>query len=463
MFPKEIYSERRSKLRAKLHSGMALFLGNFEVPMNYRSNTYRFRQDSTFLYFFGLNQPDLAAIIDFEQGVDAIYGNDVDIEDVIWMGSQPSLKDRAAEVGVVATHPLSELQNAVTSALKKGRKVHFLPPYRHENMIVIGDLLGVTTSKLSNYVSVDLIKAVVSLRSIKDIYEIAEIDRACEVGYQMHVAAMRMCKPGVYEREIAGAIEGISLSAGGGVSFPVILSQHGEILHNHHHGNMLEAGRLMIVDSGAETALGYASDFTRVTPVGGKFTSKQKDVYNIVLAANNLATSMARPGIKYQEVHLAAARTIAEGLTALGLMKGNVDDAVRNGAHALFFPHGLGHMMGLDVHDMEDYGENYVGYDEETSRIDQFGTAYLRLGRRLEPGFVLTNEPGIYFIPALVQKWKEEKINESFINFAKVEEYLDFGGIRLEDDLLITDKGSRLLGTKRVPITVEEVEETVNS
>jgi Xaa-Pro aminopeptidase len=272
-----------------------------------------------------------------------------------------------------------------------------------------------------------------------------------------------MCKPGVYEREIAGFIEGIALQGGGGVSFPVILSQHGETLHNHYHGNMLDAGRLMITDAGAELASGYASDFTRVAPVSGKFTQKQKDIYNIVLAANNNTAMLAKPGVKYQDVHLAAAKTITEGLMALGLMQGNADDAVKNGAHALFFPHGLGHMMGLDVHDMEDLGEDFVGYDEETSRIDQFGTAYLRLGRRLEPGFVITNEPGIYFIPALIEKWKSEKINTSFINFSKVEEYLDFGGIRLEDDLLITDKGCRLLGEKRIPITVEEVEDAAKS
>ena len=463
MFPKEVYIERRNRLRGKIRSGIALFVGNFEMPMNYRSNTYRFRQDSNFLYFFGLDHPELVGVMDFDAGTDSIYGNDVDIEDIIWMGPQPMLKDQAAEVGVAATSPLKDLQDVISAAIKAGRKIHFLPPYRHQNMMVLSDLLGISNSALPKYVSVELIKAVVSLRSIKDLHEIAEIDRACDVGYQMHVTAMKMSKPGVYEREIAGFIEGIALQGGGGVSFPVILSQHGETLHNHYHGNMLEAGKLMITDAGAEIASCYASDFTRVVPVSGRFTQKQKDIYNIVLAANNNATMLAQPGVKYQDVHLAAAKTIAEGLIDLGLMCGNADDAVRNGAHALFFPHGLGHMMGLDVHDMEDLGEDYVGYDEETSRIDQFGTAYLRLGRRLQPGFVITNEPGIYFIPALIEKWKSEKINSSFINFDKVLEYVDFGGIRLEDDLLITDEGCRLLGKKRVPITVEEVEETANS
>ncbi|WP_320054287.1 aminopeptidase P family protein [uncultured Acetobacteroides sp.] len=463
MFPKEVYIERRSRLRSKMRSGIALFVGNFEMPMNYPSNTYRFRQDSNFLYFFGLDNPELVGVMDFDAGVDSIYGNDIDIEDIIWMGPQPTLKEQAAQVGVAATSPLAELQGKISAAIKAGRKIHFLPPYRHQNMMVLSDLLGISYSVLRAYASVELVKAVVSLRSIKDSYEIAEIDFACNVGYQMHVAAMRMCKPGVYEREIAGFIEGVALQGGGGVSFPVILSQHGETLHNHYHGNLLESGRLMITDAGAELASGYASDFTRVTPISGKFTQKQKDIYNIVLAANNNTAMLAKPGVKYQDVHFAAAKTITEGLMALGLMQGNADEAVMNGAHALFLPHGLGHMMGLDVHDMEDLGENFVGYDEETSRIDQFGTAYLRLGRRLEPGFVITNEPGIYFIPALIAKWKSEKINSSFINFSKVEEYLDFGGIRLEDDLLITSTGCRLLGEKRVPITIEEVEEAAKS
>lgn len=463
MFPKEVYIERRNRLRSKMCSGIALFVGNSEMPMNYRSNTYRFRQDSSFLYFFGLDHPDLVGLMDFDSGVDTVFGDDVDIEDIIWMGPQPSLRDRAAAYGIAATSPLKNLQEAVDAAIKAGRQIHFLPPYRHQNMMLLNELLGVSYKVLPKYASVELIKAVVSLRSVKDRYEIEEIDRACEIGYQMHVAAMKMCKPGVYEREIAGFIEGIALQGGGDISFPVILSQHGETLHNHYHGNLLEAGRLMITDAGAETPLHYASDFTRVVPVGGRFTQKQMDIYNIVLAANNNTALMAKPGLKYQEVHMAAAKIITEGLMNLGLMRGNADEAVKNGAHALFFPHGLGHMMGLDVHDMEDFGEDFVGYDAETKRIDQFGTAYLRMGRRLEPGFVITNEPGLYFIPALIQKWKDEKINTSFINFSKVEEYLDFGGIRLEDDLLITDGGCRLLGSKRVPITVDEVEATANN
>lgn len=457
MFEKQVYLERRLKLRKKIKSGLVIILGNTESPMNYKSNTYRFRQDSNFLYFFGLDIPGLVGVIDIEDGKDCLYGNDFDIDDIIWMGPQPTLKELGEKVGILSTHPFKELYSTLSRAIKHGRRIHFLPPYRADNVILLEQLLGINQSVIKNYSSVELIKAIVSLRSVKEDVEITEIEKACEVGYQMHVTAMRMAKPGISEQAITGAIEGVAIAHGYMPSFPIILSQNGETLHNHDHSQMLTSGRLLLVDSGAEISSHYASDFTRTIPVDGKFTEKQKEIYNIVLAANNKAIEISKPGIPYMDVHKAAARVIAEGLTKLGLMKGNPDDAVANGAHALFFPHGLGHMMGLDVHDMEDLGENYVGYDDEITRADQFGIAYLRLGRRLQKGFVLTVEPGIYFIPALIQKWKSEKINESFINYAKVEEYIGFGGIRIEDDILITDNGSRILG-KRIPVTVEEIE-----
>ncbi|MEA3446144.1 MAG: aminopeptidase P family protein [Bacteroidota bacterium] len=457
MFKTDVYISRRRALRSKISNGIVLILGNGDVPMNYIANTYQFRQDSSFLYFFGLNSQNLAGVLDIDSGQDYIYGNDVEIDDIIWMGPQPSLKDRAAKVGVKNTSPFNNLFEMVSDAIKKGRKVHFLPPYRAENIFLLESLLGIHNSKVKQYVSVDLIKAIVSLRSIKDEYEITEIEKAAAIGYEMHTAAMKMAKPGIYEREIAGHIEGIALSHGGSISFPVILSVNGETLHNHYHGNKLREGRMLLTDAGAETPMCYTSDFTRTIPVTGKFSQKQKEIYEIVLAANNKAREATKPGVKYQDIHLLSARVIASGLKELGLMKGDVDEAVKSGAHAMFFPHGLGHMMGLDVHDMEDLGENYVGYDEHTSRIDQFGTAYLRLGRKLETGFVITNEPGIYFIPALIDKWKNENINNQFINFDKVNEYRDFGGIRLEDDILVTENGSRLLG-KRIPITVDEIE-----
>ena len=461
MFDSKIYSERRLKLRKKIRSGIVLIHGNIESPMNYPANTYHFRQDSNFLYFFGLDLPGLVGVIDIEDGKDCIYGNNVDIEDIIWMGPQPTINELASKVGVLCTHPLKDLSSTLHRAIKQGRKIHFTPPYRAENILSIERLIGIHPSLVHKYSSAELVNAIVSLRSIKEPSEIAEIDSACDIGYKMHTSAMRLVRIGETERNIAGTIEGIAHSLGTFPSFPIILSQNGETLHNHDHSQILKEGRLLLCDAGAEAVSHYASDFTRTIPVGGKFSTKQKEIYNIVLAANNRAIELAKPGIPYINVHLEAARVIASGLIQLGLMKGDVNDAVTNGAHAMFMPHGLGHMMGLDVHDMEDLGENNVGYDDDISRSDQFGTASLRLGRKLHEGFVITVEPGIYFIPALIEKWKSEKINSSFINFDKVIEYIGFGGIRLEDDILITTKGCRLLGSKRIPITIAEVEKTI--
>ena len=461
MFESKIYSERRLRLRKKIRSGIVLILGNNESPMNYPQNTYHFRQDSNFLYFFGLDLPGLVGVIDIEDGKDCIYGNNVDIDDIIWMGPQPTINDLAAKAGVLCTHPLKDLSSTLQRAVKQGRKIHFTSPYRAENILTLEQLLGIHPSMVQKYASAELVNAIVTIRSIKEACEIAEIDSACDIGYKMHTTAMMMAKAGETERNIAGTLEGIALRLGSSTSFPIILSQNGETLHNHDHSQVLKEGRLLLCDAGAETVSHYASDFTRTIPVGGKFSQRQKDIYNIVLAANNKAIEIAKPGIPYIQVHLESAKVIAAGLKELGLMKGDVNDAVANGAHALFFPHGLGHMMGMDVHDMEDLGENNVGYDDEISRSDQFGTAYVRLGRRLQEGFVITVEPGIYFIPALLEKWKGEMINSAYINFDKVAEYIGFGGVRLEDDLLITSKGCRLLGSKRIPITVEEVEKTV--
>ncbi len=461
MFEAKLYSERRKNLTSNISNGIVLILGNVDVPMSYPANTYKFRQDSSFLYFFGLDLPAFAGVIDVESGEETIFGNDIDIEDIIWMGPQPSVKELCLKVGIQQNKPFDKLADYLAKAKSQGRKIHFLPPYRAENKILLEDLLSIKISNLKESASLELVKAVIKLRSVKDKYEIAHLDEIMDVAYEMHTSAMKMAKAGVYEREIAGRIEGIALSHGGMVSFPVILSKHGETLHNHCHENKLQKGDLVIVDAGFESILHYATDHTRVSPVGGKFSQKQKEIYEIVLAANNGATKLIKPGVTYQSIHLASARIIAQGLTDLGLMKGDVDEAVKAGAHAMFFPHGLGHMMGLDVHDMEDLGQIYVGYDDEIRPIDQFGTAYLRMGKKLQANFVITNEPGIYFIPALIEKWKTEKINHEFINFTKVEEYIGFGGIRLEDDILLTETGSRLLGKKRIPITVEEVENLV--
>ena len=457
MFDKQIYIKRRNQLRQKTGSGLLLIPGNTESPLNFTDNTYQFRQDSTFLYLFGLDIPGLFGIIDADSGNDTIYGDDITMEDIIWMGTKPSVNDLATSVGVTNTSPLKQLFIEVARFKGKDGTVHFLPPYRAENKLLLEELTGIKASLLSSYASLKMIRSLVEMRSAKDRYEIAEIEKACETGYQMHMTAMKMAKPGMMEQEIAGTIEGIALAGGSGTSFPTILTQNGQTLHNHDHSFKLEKGRLMIVDAGAESNMHYASDFTRTVPVGGQFTQKQLDIYNIVLKANNTVTSLIKPGETYLSIHLKAAEIIASGLKDLGLMKGDVKEAVSNGAHALFFPHGLGHMMGLDVHDMENYGQIHVGYDDEIRPVNQFGTAYLRFGRRLQKDFVITNEPGIYFIPALIEQWEKEKINHSFINFSKVNDYLDFGGIRLEDDILVTETGGRILGN-RIPVTPGEIE-----
>lgn len=458
MFSTQTYIDRRDRLARTVGTGVILLLGNSEASANYRSNTYKFRQDSSFLYYIGLNEPDLAAVIDPESGRQILFGNDVDIDDIIWMGPQSSIAEKGASAGITRTAPLADLETCIRQMRRQGRKIHYLPPYRNHNKILLSRLLEIPVEELGAGASEELIRAVAAMRLIKDGQELAEIDRACNIGYAMHYTAMKMARLGMVERQLAGVMEGIALSEGSMVSFPVILSQHGETLHNHNHEGILTEGRMMVIDAGAETEMHYCSDFTRTIPSSGKFTSRQKEIYQIVSAANNLAVGMARPGITYKEVHLAACRLIAEGLKAAGLMKGDTDEAVAAGAHALFMPHGLGHNMGLDVHDMEDLGENYVGYDDTCKRSTQFGLASLRMGKRLEPGHVVTVEPGIYFIPALIEKWKAEKINEAFLNFDKLQEYYTFGGIRLEDDIAITETGCRLLGAKRLPITVEEVE-----
>ncbi|HZX10642.1 MAG TPA: aminopeptidase P family protein [Acidobacteriota bacterium] len=457
MFDSKIYKERRKKLREKLNKGVILFLGNEESPMNYLDNPYRFRQDSNFLYFFGLDSPGLAGLIDIDEDRDIIFGDDVDMEDIIWMGDQPLLKSRSEKVGVKTTLPYKKLTEVLNKALENGRKVHYLPVYRKETSLKIEGLLGIKAEKVNQYSSGELIKAVVEQRSKKIKQEIKEIETAVDITYEMHTTAMKMAVPGKYEREIAGTIEGIALSYGANISFPIILTVNGQILHNHYHGNQLKKGQLLVNDSGAESQRHYAGDITRTIPVGGQFTQKQREIYEIVLNAQQTAIEATIPGRKNKEVHIKAVTVIASGLKELGIIKGDVDEAVKAGAHALFMPHGLGHMLGLDVHDMEGLGEDYVGYNKKTERSDQFGLAYLRLAKKLEPGFVLTVEPGIYFIPALIDKWIKEKKFMNYIDYKKVDKYRDFGGIRIEDNVLVTEKGQRVLG-KPIPKTVKEVE-----
>lgn len=458
LFDKQVYTHRREQIRKDVKSGILLFIGNTEASFNYPSNTYAFRQDSNFLYFFGLDLYDLVGVIDVDANKDYIFGNDVDMDDIIWMGPQESIAELSAKVGVSHSDNLVALQSFLSTAIEQGRPIHFLPPYRGEHNLQLSALLGINPTHLGKYVSQELIDAVIKQREIKEEVEIAEIEKAVDTAYQMHTTAMRMAaKVGRVEQEIAGTIEGIALANGGPVSFPVILSIHGETLHNHHHDNLLQEGRMMVTDAGCETRMHYASDITRTVPVGGKFSERQKPIYQAVLDANMKAIEAVKPGVEYRTIHFMAAEVIVEGLIKVGIMKGDAKAAVKAEAHTLFMPHGLGHMMGLDVHDMEGLGETLVGYDKDTQRSENFGTAYLRLGKKLKKGFVITVEPGCYFIPALIDQWKAENKHSQFINYEVLETYKDFGGIRIEDDVLVTDDAYRVLG-KPIPKTIEEIE-----
>jgi len=456
MFPAKVYIERRKRLTQQLQSGIILLLGNEESSMNYADNTYHFRQDSSFLYFFGLDHASLAGVIDIDEQKSTIFGNDLTIDDVVWMGTQSTIKERSLKVGIENTSPLGMLEDLLLAAKQKNRKIHFLPPYRPENKLKIFDLLGIHPSEVNNSASVELIQAIVDQRAIKTDEEIGEIEKAVNTTVDMHLAAMKMTKPGIYEREIAGAMYDIAVASGGQLAYPIIATVHGETLHNHHYGNQLKSGDMLLIDAGAESPLHYSGDLSSTAPVDKKFTERQKEIYNVSLTAHEAAIAALKPGLKFKDIHLLACRTIAEGMKDLGMMKGNLDDAVEQGAHALFFPCGTGHMMGLDVHDMEDLGEVYIGYDGKP-KSTQFGLKSLRLARELQPGFVLTIEPGIYFIPELIEMWKNENKFADFINYDKVEKYKDFGGIRNEEDYVITEDGYRLLGKPLVK-TIEEVE-----
>jgi len=457
MFPSNTYIERRKQLKKQVGSGIILFQGNEDSPMNYPDNTYLFRQDSSFLYYFGLDFPSIAALIDIDEDKEIIFANEPTIEDIIWLGPQKPLSETAQQVGVTQTASLDKLASILSGATSGNRKIHYLPQYRPANLIKLEKLLSIPNAEIASNVSIPLIKAVVAQRSIKSAEEIAEIEVAMDICYEMHTTAMKTARPGMYEREVAGLIEGIALSMGGRMSFPVIFSIHGETLHNHYHGNVMKAGDIAINDSGAESAMNYCSDVTRTIPIGGKFSSRQKDIYNIVLKAQETCIQAVKPGVEFRDVHLLAGEILAGGLKELGLMKGDPAEAARAGAHTLFFQCGLGHMMGLDIHDMEGIGEDYVGYTDTIKRNPQFGFCSLRMGKSLEPGHVMTVEPGLYFIPELINRWKAENKLAQFINYGKVEEYTDFGGVRLEDDILVTNNGFRLLG-KPVPKSIEQVE-----
>ena len=453
MFSKETYVSRRAELKKLVKSGIIILFGNNDSPANYPNNAYSpFRQDSSFLYYFGQKRDGLVGIIDIDNDMETLIGDDISVEDIVWYGSVDSVHDMAQQVGVANTAPMKTLKTICNDALRQKRKIHFLPPYRFDIKLQVFDLLGIHPNQQKESASMDLIKAVVKMRSAKEPQEIEELERAAVIGYKMHTTAMRMCKPGAIEQNIAGYLKGIAHGYGAMESFATILSQHGEIMHGAPSMNPLEDGRLLLVDAGAETINNYCSDNTRTMPVNGKFTQRQLEIYSIVEECHDYALKAARPGVKYWDVHFGVCRLMTDRLKELGLMKGDTDEAVAAGAHAMFLCHGLGHMMGMDVHDMENFDQINVGFDEETRpNLEQFGTNCLRMGRRLEEGFVVTDEPGIYFIPALIDDWRSKGLHKDFINYDMLETYKDFGGIRIEDDLLITKDGCRFLGKDRIP------------
>jgi len=446
MFEKEMYINRRKRLKEQLGSGLILFLGNEESSMNYTDNCYPFRQDSNFLYFFGLDRPGLAAIIDIDNSNEILFGNAIDVEDIIWTGPMQSLHDQAEMVGVSKVLPAVSIAEKLNKVLFEKRKIHFLPPYRADNMHKLNKWLNIPFDLLKTSSSTELIKAIVVQRSIKNSEEIKEIEKGVNITVDMQLEAARLAQEGISETKIAGIIHGIALSAGGNLAFPTILTVNGQILHNHSRGNILQNGQMLLCDCGAETLMHYGGDLTRTTPVDEQFSTRQKEIYDIVLNAHEAAIDSLHPGIFFKDVHLLACEKIAEGLKSIGLMKGDTKEAVSQGAHAMFFQCGLGHMLGLDTHDMEDLGEEYVGYTDELKKSTQFGLKSLRLGRKLEASFVVTIEPGIYFIPELIDLWKSKHKFSEFINYEKLETYKDFSGIRIEEDLLITDNGSCILG-----------------
>lgn len=457
MFSKEIYLNRRQELRNRIRGGIMLFLGNVEMPMNYADNPFPFRQDSSFLYYFGISVPGIAALIDQDEDKTIVFGNELSLGEIVWMGRQETLRSKAEKSGINDTRPFEELSVYLRNALKKGREIHFLPPYTAYQQFLLCELCSCNINELN--ASAEFIKAIVAQRSVKQPEEIKEIEKAVNISNEMHLLAMQLAKPGMKEYQLVGAIEKFAADNECRFSYPAIMTIRGEILHNHFRSNTLKEGDMVLNDSGVETAKGYAADLTRTFPAGKKFSSRQKEMYNVVLKAFEDAHSIMRPGLNYKEVHRTASLRLIEGLFDLGLLKGNPEEALVNNVHTLFFQCGVGHMMGLDVHDMENLGEQFVGYtDEEPKDTETFGWKSLRLGRPLQEGFVVTVEPGIYMIPELIDHWSAENRLADFINYHKVMEYRDFGGIRIEDNFLITKNGFRRIGNG-LSKTVEEIEE----
>ena len=454
MFNKQTYIQRRKILAEKVGSGLILFLGNDDSPMNYADNGYHFRQDSTFLYYFGIDFPGIAAVIDVDNQREIIFGDDYTIDHIVWMGPQPTISDRAAETGIFITKPIGELSKTLTG----NKQIHYLPPYRTEHVLKIHELTGIPTKEVSAKFSLSLVKAVVSQREIKSSEEIAEIERAVDLSVNMHVAGMQMARPGMTEAQIAARVYEIAHAANGEISFPIIATINGQTLHNHYHGNVLKSGDLFLLDAGGEIESHYCGDLSSTFPVDATFTAQQKLIYEMSLEAHQAAIDALALHAPFRNAHLAACRSITENMKSLGLLKGNTDEIIAAGAHALFLPCGTGHMMGLDVHDMENLGEVWVGYDGEP-KSTQFGLKSLRFAKPLKPGHVFTIEPGIYFIPELMDKWQSEKKFMEFVNWTEVQKFRNFGGIRNEEDYMMTENGARRLGSKVKPKTVAEVEE----
>ncbi len=454
---KETFARRRAQLKRDMQSGLLLFLGNDEVGMNYADNTYRFRQDSTFFYFIGLDYAGLAAVIDVDNDTETVFGNELTIDDIVWTGKQPSLREKAAAVGIGNTRPLNELKACLDNARAKGQPIHFLPPYRGDHRVWLYELLGIEPKAQPAEASVPFVKAIVCQRNHKDEEELRLIEESVDLSTEMHLAAYRTVRPGIHESQVAAVVEEVACRHGNVLAFPTIATVQGQVLHNHGFIHDLKEGDIFLLDAGAETKNYYAGDLSSAMPVGERFTDRQAEVYNIHLRSFYAAVEKLKPGMPFREAHLAAATEIARGMKELGLMKGDPEEAAQVGAYALFFPCGLGHMMGLDVHDMENLGEQYVGYADGQVKSKQFGFKSLRLARPLEKGFVFTVEPGIYFIPELMDRWEAEHQFTDFICYDRLRPWRDFTGLRNELNYVITDTGARLLGTIKKPMTIEEV------
>lgn len=462
MFDKDIYVERRRKLKAQINDGVAIFIGNNLSPLNYSDNPYNFRQDSTFMYFFGINLPEMSAIIDFDTGEEILFGKNVDINHIIWTGQVPGVEELAEMSGVQQALNITELSTYITTAKSSGRNIHYLSPYRFDIVLNMMEMMDFSKVELFKNISNELTKAVILLREIKEEYELFEIEKAVDVAYEMHTSVMKACKTGISEQYLVGILESEALVRGYHLSFPAILSMNGEVFHNPYHNNILEDGRLLLTDAGAEGKSYYSSDITRTIPVNGKFSPCQRDIYELVLQMNKSSICAAKAGAFYKDIHLDAAHLLVEGLVDLGIMKGNINNAVSAGAHALFYPHGLGHMMGMDIHDMESLGEDNVGYSYDVERSQQFGLNHLRLAKELKEGMVLTVEPGCYFVPQLIEMWKRDNKFSEYINYEKVESYIGFGGIRIEDDIVVQSNGGRVIG-HNIPKSISEIEEIMKS